>query len=351
MVDEKSLAEARSILQGAFGDRWEEIAQNLGTENLRTRVGKELTSFMAFPDRGNGGDSKWRGNCSPKVIRAITKYVMDCKRYEGKDLSTFTLLDPMSGSGTSKVVADDLGIRSVLYDLNPMPAAGRGNWNALKDDVDSSADLIFWHPPYHSIIRYSGEMWGKPHPDDLSRCVDWTEFTDKLNEVYKKLFFALRNDGRLAVLVGDIKLNGKFYSMQEDMMKMGEFESFIVKAQFNCASDSRTYKKPFIPIVTEYLLVCKKDNPLIFQFTKRRVGEFDATRMDAPQLTWLHLVRSVLEELHGCCDLQQLYARLQNHPKAKANPHWKERIRATVYENPQEFQRTNNGCYKLAYAA
>ena len=66
---------------------------------------------------------------------------------------------------------------------------------------------------------------------------------------------ALRKDGRLAILVGDIRSKGEFHSMQHDMMKIGDFESFIVKGQFNCVSDSRTYKKPFIPIVTEYMLV------------------------------------------------------------------------------------------------
>lgn len=38
----------------------------------------------------------------------------------------------MSGSGTSKAAADALGVQSVLYDLNPAPAAGLGGWNALK---------------------------------------------------------------------------------------------------------------------------------------------------------------------------------------------------------------------------
>ena len=36
----------------------------------------------------------------------------------------------MSGSGTSKGVADKLGINSVLYDLNPNPECSIGNWNA-----------------------------------------------------------------------------------------------------------------------------------------------------------------------------------------------------------------------------
>ena len=159
---------AVEVLQKEFGDDWQEIAQSLGTENLRRRVGKDLTSFVAFPDRGHGGSSAWRGNCSPKVVEAVARYVIDAKRYYGKSISDFTLLDPMSGSGTSKFAADNLRIRSVLYDLNPDAPQGRGNWNALRDEVDESADLIFFHPPYHSMIAYSGNMWGKPHPDDLS---------------------------------------------------------------------------------------------------------------------------------------------------------------------------------------
>ena len=126
------IAQAAKLLEREFGPDWSSIAQQLGTENLRKRVGKELTSFLAFPERGEGGSSTWRGNCSPEVVSAVLKYVLDTKRYYGKDISQFTLLDPMSGSGTSKAVADRYGITSVLYDLNPAPAAGIGNWNALK---------------------------------------------------------------------------------------------------------------------------------------------------------------------------------------------------------------------------
>ena len=60
----------------------------------------------------------------------------------------------MSGSGTSKFAADKLGIRSVLYDLNPNAPQGRGGWNALRDEVDESADIVFFHPPYHTMIAY-----------------------------------------------------------------------------------------------------------------------------------------------------------------------------------------------------
>lgn len=114
-MEDTAIKRAAALLEQEFGSDWLTIAQQLGTENLRQRVGKELTSFMAFPDRGNGGDSKWRGNCSPEVVSSVLRYVLDAKRYYGKDTSQFTLLDPMSGSGTSKAAADRLGIKSILY--------------------------------------------------------------------------------------------------------------------------------------------------------------------------------------------------------------------------------------------
>ena len=53
-MDER-LQRAAKILENEFGTDWMTVAQMLGTEDLRRRVGKELTSFMAFPERGSGG--------------------------------------------------------------------------------------------------------------------------------------------------------------------------------------------------------------------------------------------------------------------------------------------------------
>ena len=255
----------------------------------------------------------------------------------------------MSGSGTSKGVADKLGINSVLYDLNPNPKCGIGNWNALKNDVEDSADLIFFHPPYHDIIKYSGNMWGKANPDDLSRCENYNDFIEKLNFVIQKLYMALRKDGRLAILVGDIRSKGEFHSMQHDMMKIGDFESFIVKGQFNCVSDSRTYKKPFIPIVTEYMLVFHKNDPFIIDFSKRISRQISMKECDSKALTWHHLIRMSLEELGGSAKLSDLADFLKEHPKAKKNPHYRERIRATVYEHKDQYKNYGNGVYGLIY--
>ena len=347
---EEKIRKAIQILQMEFGDEWKKIAQELGVQDLCNRCGKELTSFMAFPERGEGGSNKWRGNCSPKVVESILKYILDTKRYYRQSIDHFTLLDPMSGSGTSKTVADRYGVQSILYDLNPSPAYGKGSWDALKNDVEHSADLIFFHPPYHDIIRYSGNMWGKAHEDDLSRCVNYNDFIEKLNFIIKKLYLSLRKDGRLAVLVGDIRSNGKFHSIQSDMMKIGTTESFVVKGQYSCVSDDRRYSKPFIPIVTEYMVVFRKEDSLIVPFTWTREGQFDIGRKDCEVLTWHHLIRSTIEKLGGSAELTQIYATLEQHPKSQANPHWKDRIRATIYEHTDQYIPIRKGFYRLNYS-
>lgn len=346
---ELQLQRAAQLLESEFGAEWRTVADLLGTEGLRKRVGKELTSFMAFPARGKGGDNHWRGNCSPEVVASLLRYCLDYKRYYGKDISRFTLLDPMSGSGTSKAAADRYQVRSLLYDLNPAPPFGKGNWNALKDDVEDSADLIFFHPPYHTMIQYSGNMWGTPHPDDLSRCENYQDFLEKLNYCIRKFFMALRKDGRLAVLVGDIRLNGKFYSMQNDLMRMGDFESFVVKGQFNCVSDQRSYRKPFIPIVTEYALILKKSDALVIPFSLRQEGSFSVQNTDILALTWHHLIRMTMESIGGNASLNDLYHLLESHPKSQKNPNYQARIRATIYEHPEEYHSVSRGCFQLSY--
>lgn len=350
-MDDKALQRAAMILRREFGSDWKNIIQTLGTENLRRRVGKNLTSFVAYPERGEGGSAVWRGNCSPHMVEDILQYVLECKRYGRQPTDGIKLLDPMSGSCSSKAAADKFGVESALYDLNPAPAHGRGGWNALRDDVDDDADLIFLHPPYHDIVLYSGRQWGEtPHPDDLSRCDTYEEFIDRLNYVIKKLYMSLRRDGRMAILVGDIRQNGRFYSIQNDIMTLGRMEAFISKGQFNCQSDNRTYKKPFIPIVTEYLILLKKEGRLLIPFSRRISGTYNMLQFDNSAMTWNHLVRNVMEELGGTASTEQLYTLLENHPKAQGRKHYRDRIRAVIQEYPNTYRPVGRGIYELAYA-
>lgn len=74
---DSQIQHAARLLEDEFGTDWRNIAGMLRTESLRKRVGKDLTSYMAFLNRGLGGDNKWQGNCSPEVVAAILRYVLD----------------------------------------------------------------------------------------------------------------------------------------------------------------------------------------------------------------------------------------------------------------------------------
>lgn len=346
---EKELERAARLLENEFGANWKKIIQTLGVWDLTHCAGRNLTSFMAYPERGNGGNNHWRGNCSPEIVRQIIRYVRECQTHRRRE--DFLLLDPMCGSGTSGDVASNLGIQCVQYDLNPELTCGVGGWNALKDDVKDSADLIFLHPPYHSIIRYSGNMWGKPHADDLSRCENYEDFIEKLNLVIKKMFFSLRSGGALALLVGDIRQKGEFHSIANDVMTIGTMKSWIVKAQFGCSSNGQIYhsRRPFIPIVTEHLLLFQKENVFQIPYFFRKGGIFCLRTQVSKALTWFHLICAVMEESGGILSLSQLYEELKEHPKSAKNKHYKERIRATIYEHRNVFLTNHRGLYRLSY--
>lgn len=203
-----------------------------------------MKSVISYPNRGKWGNSTYRGNCSGYLIRDLLMY------YRPK-----SFLEVFTGGGTGYEVARELGFKtSVHLDLNPK----WGGWNALKDEVPISADLIFCHPPYYDMVIYSGEVWGRPHDDDLSRAKNYEDFIRKLNKVHEKLYLSLNNGGRLATLIGDCRKDGKYYSIIKDMKYFGELESHIIKVQHNAQSFRKEYRGKFIPIVHEHLLIFKK---------------------------------------------------------------------------------------------
>ena len=42
-------------------------------------------------------------------------------------------------------------------------------------------------------------------------------------------------------------------------------------------------------------------------------------------------------------------AMLEEHTKSQANPHWKDRIRAAIYEHKDQYIQTGNSRYSLNY--
>ena len=302
-----------------------------------------MQSIVSYPDRGTYGRNTYRGNCSGLLIKDLVD------QYHLRGLSDF-----MVGSGTTEDVIREAGLRGSFADLN------RG-FDMMSMDIPERAENIFWHPPYHDMVIYSGKQYdaraveratGLPADtilaDDLSRCSSWEEFVRKMNYCMIKQFSALEKGGRMFVLVGDMKRRGKLYSMIRELICPGTMENIIIKAQHNCWSDRQSYSGNFVPIVHEYLLVTRKDKGLIIPVSFGTSKEYDMRRF-ADQ-SWRDLVWSVIEENGGQMNLQELYDALQDCEKAKANPHWREKIRQTV-QNVKRFIRTERGTYALVPAA
>ncbi len=53
----------------------------------------------------------------------------------------------------------------------------------------------------------------------------------------------------------------------------------------------------------------------------------------------------------GSAELSRLYSMLEGHPKSLANPHRKDRIRATIHEHKDQYIKTGNTGYSLKLMA
>ena len=295
-----------------------------------------MKSIVSYPDRGVYGKNSYRGNCSGKLIEDIID------QYNLRQLSDF-----MVGSGTTEDVVKARGIEGAFADLN------RG-YDMMSMDIPERSENIFWHPPYHDMIVYSGQQYSDkevekrfgfdPKVNDLSRCRSWDDFVQKMNYCMLKQFHSLENGGRMFVLMGDMKRKGRLYSMLCDIAKPGTLEQIIIKTQNNAASDRTTYRNGnFVPIVHEYLMVVRKENGLIVPVTyaKRTVTDI----RNSATASWRDIIHAILE--NGQAGLEDIYRQMEDTPKAKANPHWKEKIRQTV-QDTRYFTRVAAATYAVA---
>lgn len=287
-----------------------------------------MRSVVSYPERGQGGKSSYRGNCSPKLIEDLIGF------YKPQSISDYSC-----GSGTVEDVAKTLGLVSNCYDLN------RG-FDLIDDEIEERNDFIFYHPAYWDIIKYSGHQYGhEPLKNDISHIADYGEFCRWMNYSIMKQFSSLKTGGRMAVLVGDIKKQGRLYSMVMDMVKPDTLEQVIIKTQHNCTSDRRSYAGRFIPIEHEYLVVLRRDNPFIGQLSITKTIDFDIR--DSSCVSWKDLIASVLEDARKALPLKDIYRAVENHKKAAANPHFKEKVRQVLNAHPV-FRRVDTGVYGLS---
>lgn len=291
---------------------------------------KQLTTIVSYPERGPYGDPRYPGNCTGHLIRDLAGFFAPRK-----------VLDPAEGSGTAGDVCRELGIEYRGLDL-------RDGFDLLDDDIPEGADMVFYHPPYFDIYKYS-QIWGDGDPRDLSLSPTWPDFTDRLNTTINKCYQALRVGGVLALLVGDVARRGEYHSMYAEMLKPGTHIRTIIKLQHNERSRGRTYSTPVIRIAHEYVYLARRDDPNIMLFRTTKVKEID-TRRYPDIVTWRDVVASALEEAGGTAPLPQLYEIVSNHHKTRGNSHWREKVRQVLQEGP-DFTSSERGTWSLAWSA
>ena len=296
-----------------------------------------MNTIVSYPERGDFGKNSYRGNCSGKLIEDLIQ------QYRLEGLSDF-----MVGSGTTEDVVKAHDLRGTFTDLN------RG-YDMLNMDIPERAENIFWHPPYHDMIVYSGEQYSDkevisrygfdPKTVDLSRCASWEEFVKKMNHCMMKQFAALEKGGRMFTLVGDMKRKGTLYSMLCDIVKPGTLEQIIIKTQHNTVSGRKTYvRHNFVPIVHEYLIVTRKESGLIIPVSFTTSRNEDIRELASP--SWRDILIALLEE-HQSMTLSHIYSYMENSRKSQSNPHWKEKIRQTL-QNERYFSKVSRGTYRIA---
>lgn len=300
-----------------------------------------MKSIVSYPERGQGGKSSYRGNCSPKLISDLIE------QFKLEEINDYAC-----GSGTTKDVAEQLGIRSFATDL-------RLGFDLMNHEIDQRPEAIFFHPPYWDIIRYADSMYSAqevkkaygydPLKSDLSQIPTWEGFVNAMNYCVMKQFNALAKGGRMFILMGDIKKKGKLYSMLCDIMKPGTLEQIVIKAQHNCWSDQVSYSGRFIPIVHEYLLIVRKDLSLSFLVKVTKNIKADIRSMK--NATWKDIVAAVLEDAGSPLCLDQIYNKVKGFERAKDYKIVEEKVRQTLQRYPSLFKSVSRGIWGISTCA
>jgi hypothetical protein len=292
-------------------------------------------SLLSAPERGSWGDASYRGNCSGYIYQSL--FTM---------LRPKIFVDPTVGSGTSVDVAKQLGIEAYGLDL-------RWGFNVLVSSilrkVGKRACFVFSHPPYGSMIRYSGTVWGeKPVQGDLSH-LEPHLYEEALQLLLLNQRNATRNGGYYGTLLGDIRKRGTYTCLTAKAingMPEDELVAVLIKTQHNVMSARVAYSGLTLPrIEHEYIVLWQKRDRsglsllnVLIEKTERRLAG-----------TWRNIVRLVLLALGGEAPLEQIYNLVSKNAEDKLaeNAHWQAKIRQTL-QLGSEFTSSERGVWMLA---
>jgi DNA modification methylase len=246
----------------------------------------EKTTLWDFPKRGdwNVHQNNYRGNWAPELPRnLIFKYTK-----EGD-----TVLDVFVGGGTTLIEAWLAGRKSIGIDISPhaiketeerikemevkskstlefnlkqedKPILIKGDARKapeiLKEYMEEPIDLICTHPPYLDALSYTVDV-----EDDLSHIHEEEIFYNQMQVVANGFHAVLKDGGRCAILIGDVRKNKLVIPIGFEVMKRFkdegfELEEIIIKSQHRDQSTEFYFNSNNLNylISHEYLLIFQK---------------------------------------------------------------------------------------------
>ncbi|MBU4502133.1 MAG: hypothetical protein KKA79_06050 [Nanoarchaeota archaeon] len=172
-----------------------------------TDAGVILSSVWDFGNRDNyAGDANFHGNAPTQVVEQCIL------RLTSKD---DLIVDPMAGSGTTIDVCKAYNRKVRAFDLTPTRKDIVENDSRCIPMDDFSADLVFLHPPYLGMVKYSKKE------RDVSR-LSLDEFLESMRLVIMESKRILKKDKHLCILVGNVVMKGKFISLSRKLSNICE---------------------------------------------------------------------------------------------------------------------------------
>ena len=189
------------------------------------------------------------------------------------------MLDQFVGGGTTLIEAKLLNRNIIGVDVNPAALQRcrekcnfsykgdsrvyikEGDARNLNFIPSSSIDFVCTHPPYADIIKYSEGI-----KEDISHLSE-KKFLLAMNQVAEESFRVLKSHKYCAILMGDMRKNGRVVSLGFEVMQEFQKAGFvlkeiIIKEQHNCKSTiywkKKSKKYNFLLLAHEYLFVFEK---------------------------------------------------------------------------------------------